>query len=35
MIDFVELKTFLSIAKSCKQQRFPVQTVQTFTVQTG
>ena len=35
MIDFVELKTFLCIANSFKQQRFNVQTVQTFTAQTG
>ena len=35
MIDLVEHETFLCIANSCKQQRFAVQTVQTFTVQTG
>ena len=35
MIDFVEHKTFLCIANSCKQQVFTVQTVETFTVQTG
>ena len=34
MNDFVELKTFLYIANSCKYQIFTVQTVQTFTVQT-
>ena len=35
MIDLVEHETFLCRANSCKQQRFVVQTVQTFTVQTG
>ena len=35
MIDFVELKTFLCVANSCKQQIFTVKTLQTFTVQTG
>ena len=35
MIDLVEHETLLCIANSCKQQRFAVQTVQTFTVQTG